>query len=496
MLQDDDREWMSRACGYILMFGAAWLGVCFIVLMLPHYAVTWKTWAKDAMAAVGALSAWASAFLRPAGKPGSSRLSPLVAKIAPVVFVALLCVGLSLAANMLLTSVAPLFYPDRLPEPWWDHYGVLEHTSVLTIGLLAGACLLLSWFMARYININSFSLHDMYRDRLVRAYLGASNPKREANKFTGFAATDDIPMANLAPTMGPLHVINLTLNLVSGDRLAWQQRKAESFTVTRLHSGAHRLGYRPSPQYGGRDGISLGTAMTISGAAASPNMGYHSSPLIGFIMTLLNARLGAWLGNTGPAGEKTWTDAGPHSAFILLAKEAFGLTSDRSEYIYLSDGGHFENLGLYEMVLRRVKTIIVLDAGCDPSLSLGDLGNAIRKIRIDLRIPIFFDKTSAELSRKKARYALGVIQYSAVDGACQDGRLIVVKPLLLGSEQPDVLSYAADFPDFPHQTTADQWFDESQTESYRMLGLDSVDDLSAGWRGGSIHDFPAHLARA
>src|SRR5437764_1355504 len=110
----------------------------------------------------------------------------------------------------------------------------------------------------------------------------------------------------------PFHVVNLTLNLVAGKRLTWQQRKAQSFTVTPLHCGNYCLGYRPSQQYGG--GISLGTAVTISGAAASPNMGYHSSPATGFIMTLLNARLGAWLRNPGTAGEKTWKLAGPQSA--------------------------------------------------------------------------------------------------------------------------------------------------------------------------------------
>jgi len=88
---------------------------------------------------------------------------------------------------------------------------------------------------------------------------------------------------------------------------------------------------RSSADYGA--GISLGTAMTISGAAASPNMGYHSSPAVGFIMTLLNARLGAWLGNPGEAGKSTWKQEGPHSAGASLVREAFGLTDDTSSYV-------------------------------------------------------------------------------------------------------------------------------------------------------------------
>ncbi len=121
-------------------------------------------------------------------------------------------------------------------------------------------------------------------------------------------------MRDLRTGFKPFHVVNVALNLVSGQRLAWQQRKAQSFTVSPLHSGNYELGYRDSAEYGGRDGITLGTAVTISGAAASPSMGYHSSPVKGFVMTLLNARLGAWLGNPGDAGERTWRQDGPRSA--------------------------------------------------------------------------------------------------------------------------------------------------------------------------------------
>ena len=102
-----------------------------------------------------------------------------------------------------------------------------------------------------------------------------------------------------------LHVINLTLNLVKGDNLAWQQRKAASFTVSPLHAGSYQLGFRRSSEYGGfTGGISLGTAATISGAAANPNMGYFSSSsLVTFFMTFFNVRLGWWLGNPGRAGD-------------------------------------------------------------------------------------------------------------------------------------------------------------------------------------------------
>jgi hypothetical protein len=283
---------------------------------------------------------------------------------------------------------------------------------------------------------------------------------------------------------------------VSGKRLAWQQRKAQSFTMTPLHCGNYELGYRDSAKYGGPKGITLGSAIAISGAAASPNMGYHSSALAAIVMTLFNARLGAWLGNPGKVGNAAWTHLGPRSAVAALTREALSLTNNESPYISLSDGGHFENLGIYEMVLRRCRTIIVLDGGCDPERQLEDLGNALRKIRIDLRVPIDFDDHQIDnIQQEKSRYAVARIRYSSHEDGGPDGLLVYLKATLLGNEPPDVSSYKKLHPEFPHETTADQFFNESQTESYRMLGLQTIYELCDDWRGGEIESLCEHAAR-
>ena len=504
-LKDEDREWMSRALGSILLFCVGWTGVCFVVLILPQWALGWRTWGHGALAAAGAASAWLSALggPSPAAAPGQGqppRLLSLASKVAPPVFLALLAGALSVLTNLILLAAHQvtgrgLGGAHGEAVAWTDHYAVLTRSSPALVGLVALTFVATSVLMARFVNINTFSLHGMYRDRLVRAYLGASNPQRRASRFTGFAANDDIPMHELDAGRRPLHVLNLALNLVAGSRLAWQQRKAASFTVTPAHCGSREVGYRPSGEYGGR--ITLGTAVAISGAAASPNMGYHSSPVVGFIMTLFNARLGSWLGNPGPPGARTWRHPGPLSAVRSMVKEALGQTSDESEYVYLSDGGHFENLGLYEMVRRRCRTIVVLDGGCDPDFHYDDLGNALRKIRIDLRVPIDFDEAlTRPLKDREKRCAVGTIRYSEVDGPGTDGQLVYVKPMLLRNEGPDVASYAAAHPAFPHQGTGNQWFDESQTESYRSLGLHTVDDMCDGWEGGSLADLCRHLETA
>jgi hypothetical protein len=216
----------------------------------------------------------------------------------------------------------------------------------------------------------------------------------------------------------------MTLNLAGGGaNLAWQERQAESFTVSPLHTGSCRLqtqgAYRDSQEYAsypekekadnskGRSkksaddyGITLGTAVAVSGAAANPNMGYNTSPLVAFLMTLFNARLGAWLGNPGQTVEAglwrllkkdklpPWTRAGPRHSVLPLFAEALALADDTSPYVCLSDGGHFENLGLYEMILRRCQFIMVLDNGADVEYVFDGLANAIQKIRVDLKVDI------------------------------------------------------------------------------------------------------------
>ncbi len=391
--------------------------------------------------------------------------------------------------------------------------GAVPGTVVFLFIALAGLGLLLGW----KIDTNKFSLRAMYEMRLVRAYLGASRPAadRQPNPFTGFDPLDDFPIGELWPgedpttekggrAIGspPMHVVNVTLNLVAGGNLAWQQRKAESMTITPLHAGSPFLGYRPTTpatvpkgmegdtarMYGGPKGVTLGTAITISGAAASPNAGSYSTPAITFLMTFFNARLGAWLGNPGRAGAKTFDRSAPVQNVKPILDEMFGLTTDVSPYVYLSDGGHFENLGLYEMVLRRCRFIVVSDAGADPRASFDDLGNAVRKIRVDLGIPIefldgvhIFAREQCPEGEAGSYWAVGRIKYSAVDRGAEDadtdGLLLYLKPAVYGREPSDVTQYSRTSDTFPHEPTSDQFFSESQFESYRALGEYVVREL-------------------
>jgi hypothetical protein len=513
--KDEDREWWGRSAAWILITIFGWILVNVIVLWGAQ-AITAETGnrldvflgqvkanpaAKAILGAfggvtgvVGALLALRSKIARKPGKEGGLQW-PLM--IAAVVFFVLLSVVISwvlllIGSQSWAQHIAALLLGEDESESANPNYWRLQ---LFVVFFLTGATLFFGIVMGFFINANRFSLHATYRNRLIRAYLAASRTaeQRKPHLFTGFDPEDNFELHKLSSEK-PLHVINGALNLVKGEQLAWQERKAGSFTMSRLHCGSLHVGYRPSTDYG--EAITLGTALAISGAAANPNMGYHSSPVVGFLMALFNVRLGWWLGNPGPPGTHTWRRSGPGYAVGPLFSEALGNTTDHYKYVNLSDGGHFENLGLYEMVLRRCHYIVVSDAGEDPECSFADLGEAVRKIRIDFGIPIEFGPMSiyprSQIDALKGpghNCAIGRIRYSVVDGsAAPDGALVYLKPACYGEEPRDIYEYFKTSETFPHESTADQFFSESQFESYRMLGAHTMEKLCTDC-GGDFHCF-------
>lgn len=710
-IEDEDREWWARLGAWVLIATLVWVSANVLVIFGPVAMLE----LPSVLASLGGLSGLIALFAgRSSNTPANqseqgqpSKLSALLGSLVPLLalfFIAFLIVSLSLVTSGLfqaLAFVAPwlegnltslnlgwLFKPawltnadtyeqythliyygiradSRTQAAQLVHMNVLHHTWtwwVLAVGL---ALLGFGMALARIINLNIFSLHGGYRNRLIRAFLGASRPDnvRRPNPFTGFDPSDNLHMHELRPALldegdflnlgliarqlraafgyetdeppaakekrrgdaslpkekrivqpnalslrlvqtdavSPLaaklkeydpkteipsglvaalreslnsvleteslytaeleagrlqgeraarirrlveadllpgqtpskatlrtdyhillnrlvleqayegalkpcayppppyklmHIVNTTLNLVGGSNLAWQQRKAEPFSISPLHAGCFRVGYRNSRDYGGRDtnGISLGTAATASGAAASSNMGYYTtSPVISLLLTLFNVRLGLWLGNPGSHGQDSYYLSAPRYSFKPVVAEAFGLTDDTNEYVYLTDGGHFENLALYEMVLRRCRLIVLSDGAQDEKFRFGDLGNAVRKIRIDLGVPIEFTempiypKQPPVEEGRGTYWAIAKIRYSCIDTVwdeeqqkaipAPDGMLLYIKPTIYGDEPRDVLEYKESFPAFPHQSTGDQFFDEPQFESYRMLGSHVIDRM-------------------
>lgn len=164
-----------------------------------------------------------------------------------------------------------------------------------------------------------------------------------------------------------------------------------------------------------------------------------------------------------------------------MISEAFGLTNDEKPYVYLSDGGHFDNLGLYEMIRRRCQLIVVSDAGCDPKCDLEDLGNALRRISVDLNVEVNFRslKIDARVIPPKPGAYCAVADIAYRDESAAPGLLLYLKPGYHGDEPAPVRSYAARNVTFPHESTTDQWFRESQFEAYRALGQHIIRSLDS-----------------
>src|SRR4030095_7880054 len=108
-------------------------------------------------------------------------------------------------------------------------------------------------------------------------------------------------------------------------------------------------------------------------------------------MTLFNLRLGWWLPNPRPAGAGYLRRGGPNFALTPLLAEAFGKTNEKRAFVNLSDGGHFDNMGVYEMLLRRCHFIIIVDGEQDALYGFSGLSEGLRKARIDLGIEVDLD---------------------------------------------------------------------------------------------------------
>ena len=509
---DGSREWWSREGGWAIICVLGWLALFLFTFYLPpllFYANAHLSGWFGAAIASGWLATTvagvAAGAHKSTGKEDGAPWLEFAAQLAPYVFTAGIIVAVSTLVHIV---VAPggIDGMDLGKVNWTDYLDryleEVEGTGFAALAIAMGGFLVVGLLLAWRVDINKFSLFMMYRNRLVRAYLGASSKNRRPHPFTAFDPNDDPRLEKLLKPDGvrvqrPYHIVNTALNLVKGKELAWQMRKASGFVFTPAFCGfempsrplaggsqaeqhAARGCFRPTARYGAKhsrindedEGTKLGMAVAVSGAAVSPSMGYHSSPPLAFLMTLFNVRLGRWCANPR---KRRWEDSGPHLGLFHLIAELFGLSDADADFVYLSDGGHFENLGLYELVRRRCRLIVVVDASADGKMGFADLGNAIRKCYTDFRIEIEIDvgqidrKRNAEFSR--AYCVAGSIHYGKVDsGEPEDGTLLYIKPSLTGTELADVLNYRKTDPNFPHQSTADQWFDETQFESYRSLG--------------------------
>lgn len=327
--------------------------------------------------------------------------------------------------------------------------------NITTIMLISSAFFLLIGVLT---NINYNSLHYFYRDRLSKTFLiRRLHDTIEPNY--------NCLLRKLHQHYnGPYHLVNATLNIPSSGNLSLQGRGTDFFVFSKFYCGAESTGYRNTQNYEGGH-TELATAMAISGAAASPAMGTSTNSFLAVTMTLLNYRLHQWLPNPNPKKVSRVTFWPGY-----LFKELLRQGDEHDSRLNLSDGGHHENLGVYQLLKRRCRIIIASDAGADPHFEMTDLANLQRKARIDLGIEIQLhgrEKLRLNRHRRTQRhFIVGKIIYP--EGTT--GLLLYLKATVTGSECEDLLAYQRTNSDFPHQSTANQFFDEDQFESYRRLG--------------------------
>ena len=503
-----DREWWARLSGWILLFAVAWLGGSAIVV-LGQYLLTLI--AGKAVALIGGASGLATALLGASSSTSgkSDRQDAPTSRVAEwsllllapltIVFVAIGLAEMNARLAGFLTGL-PASELRVNGMSWRPTLPVGLDLADALGGPFAGvvAAVLVSWLLGWVVNVNRFSVHGIYRNRLVRAYLGASNPSRNPTRSRGSirATTSPSPASSPAPALppAPSSWSTSTLNLVT--RTEAGLAAAQGRVVLDDPALLRQLPRRLSPQPGVRE-LRRDLPRRRHHHLRRRRESEHGLSLLAavtFLLSLFNVRLGCWLGNTNEHGAKRLQEQRTAAAWMSLFADLLGLTDARHAYVSLSDGGHFENLGVYEMVLRRCRQIVVVDVGQDPTHSLEDLGNLVRKVRVDFGIPITFATPIAILPRVVAGSglvcALGTIGYDEVDRGTPPGQLLYLKPTLRGpSRVPyDVFSYARSSSDFPHQTTADQWFNESQFESYRALGQYLAARLG---EGVSTRDLPS-----
>src|SRR5271165_364118 len=253
-MTDAHREWWGRLGGLLVIYAACWFFLFGIAVYFPYglglllsleshrHPVTFTgvlVWIASTAYGVAFGKSDRSGKLL-ADASGKEKLLNYLAKAAPYVFILGVLMGLSLLAAAISNWIAGQGESVlALPSDWYFDSGV-----PLTCVLLLVAAMVLSW----RVDINEFSIHYLYRNRLVRCYLGASVPGRNAQPFTGFSDTDNFALTHLQIPAGsadpkdarPLPIVNASLNVVRGKELGLQTRKARSFAITPLYGGFTR----------------------------------------------------------------------------------------------------------------------------------------------------------------------------------------------------------------------------------------------------------------
>ena len=407
-------------------------------------------------------------------------------------------------------------------------YGLLLISYALALSIyqvehavLCATSIILAAFAFGWLcNLNLVTLHRFYRDRLMEAFLpnvttalaDRTGPATQADSAyiqdvwrgqkpasppTALGRLKNRLLKQASPVerepRSPYQIINSIAVLVDSPVRKLRVRSGDSFMLTPMYCGSGATGWRRSSEFlGGK--LSLPTAMAISGAAVNPNaeaFRISRNRFVAVLMNLLNLRLGYWVHHPRPRRFNAMRLKSPNHLLPGLYElgKSFGAGfQENRAFVQLSDGGNFDNLGIYELVRRRVKTIVACGASADPDHKFGDLRRALRLIQQDFGVSVDISDNPALLDAlmpgkpetgcypegvrfSDTGYIVCTITYPASEqGPPDTGTLIYLNTTLVRDVGFSTRGYKASHDDFPDQSTVDQFFDEDQFEAYRDLG--------------------------
>jgi hypothetical protein len=365
-----------------------------------------------------------------------------------------------------------------------------------------------AWCMAFFANINQIGLHRYYRDRLMEAFMpspGAMGKTAASPEADGFKLHEawphgaalaggvnqtygELPYSDETAPIGlPYPIVNANAVLIHDSERKVAARGGDNYILSPMYCGSSSTGWVRTQHPICRK-LTLASAMAASGAAANSNSGYIGggltrNTLISIAMMFLNIRLGYWVPNPSrgdPVHPQKWRNPDHFHPGFTYGALGRGYRRD-SDFLELSDGGHFENLGLYELARRRCRVIVVCDGEADKQTAYLAFVSAVRRIEEDFKATIeFIDGKGPErlvasvdmaypwgAKQAKAPFLVARINYR---DAKTHGVIIYIKSALIAEASFKVKGYRGANADFPNESTIDQFFDPVQFEAYRELG--------------------------
>ena len=372
---------------------------------------------------------------------------------------------------------------------------------------VAGAALVVGLFFFLG-DVTNWSLHPFYKARLKSAFsLRRVTRRREDGTEVAVAEprppAAELPLSQTSvdPDAGddprrewPLLVVCAAAN-VSDPGVTPPGRAVTTFTFSPQSIGGPLIGWTRTLDYecavdDRRDDVTLPAAVAVSGAALAPSMGKMTRWPLRFLLTLANVRLGVWLPNPRRVGEyvasrERWRGASPRwrPGATLLLKELIGRNKLSSRFLYVTDGGHYENLGLVELLRRGCRDVFCFDASGGRDTQ--ELGDAVSLARSELQVEIDIDPDDL-VPDAKSGIAAAACKRGTIRYPCgTEGKLMYVRSVLTEDAPHDVKAYHEVDPAFPHNSTGQQLYTDQRFEAYRALGACAAREALREFRGVS-----------